>query len=759
MIMIKEIPEQAENWLEIFFSSPNRLEWQSFLLQEAPSAWIQMVLPWINLISDNPQNYYVILPKFGLNGPTEWFGIALSERSRSQMLEEIKSFLIPSFAYLIYPWDESESLGRFSTFLTHNSELFVVRVKPFKDRFIPKINQQLSLLVDILSRRPAIPNRTRRPFGTIRSDFDRALIIGDGVKASDYLEELCLTGRINAEQRKCLEIRMLAGLGQWKALASNRALISSIIEFSIPVQTLSDVIESLYRTYILEFEREDLETVLAKFKTHILKKFQTLFNERKGIRNPICLRAFFLSELCSEPPEIDRCNSILNAYPTQCDGSDLIQIWNNSLPHQVKKFADVKEDINRNILDEEYETALNLCLEHLNEPWSCKLFLRCAVEIGTADVALQILDILNNSDSKTLLHLDEKDLIRIERLEQIVREETASRIDLDWVSWAKWVNTGKYEKEPLGVLRNALPKWRIEDYCGSNEKCLALSQEIENAPKNAEWVFRQALPFLIEFFVDESATPHAEFSTIYDVMLYLSVSGEAFSTMELELFSVLTEVYLKSGLTTNSYLDLVEYLQEMLSKNNAFAFLNWALSICEILAVYNCPSTERRLNFFVAVLALVKRCAHRITPIQLSILFLLAKDYDCSELLESIEFPELQQGSDDSTLPSFSGLIGIYTLNSSVAQRAKTTLMQYVPNATIELNDDHVATARLTHLAKTADIFVFTYRSAKHPAYYGIKNVRDSKDIVAPSGGGSASLVSLVLDEVKKLKPNSTRGH
>lgn len=70
------------------------------------------------------------------------------------------------------------------------------------------------------------------------------------------------------------------------------------------------------------------------------------------------------------------------------------------------------------------------------------------------------------------------------------------------------------------------------------------------------------------------------------------------------------------------------------------------------------------------------------------------------------------------------------------------------PKATIELNSDAVSTDRLRALAKSADIFVFAWKSSKHQAYFCVKESRHGNDIVLPSGKGSASILSSVLEKI-----------
>jgi hypothetical protein len=128
---------------------------------------------------------------------------------------------------------------------------------------------------------------------------------------------------------------------------------------------------------------------------------------------------------------------------------------------------------------------------------------------------------------------------------------------------------------------------------------------------------------------------------------------------------------------------------------------------------------------------------------------LLTSDYGCEELFTGLKDEPAETTVDQTR--SFAGVVGIYTLMEAAGQRATEILKQLLPGATIETNADTVATSRLKHLAKTADVFVFAWKSSTHQAYYCAKDSREGRDILLPQGAGTASLVQTVLDGVRVL--------
>ncbi len=91
-------------------------------------------------------------------------------------------------------------------------------------------------------------------------------------------------------------------------------------------------------------------------------------------------------------------------------------------------------------------------------------------------------------------------------------------------------------------------------------------------------------------------------------------------------------------------------------------------------------------------------------------------------------------------------LIGIYTLTEAAGARAKAALHRLYPGCLVELNSDKVSTAALTNLARTADIFIFAWRSSSHQAFYCVKAALGGKDPIYAAGKGTASIVNAVRE-------------
>jgi hypothetical protein len=753
-----EVSSQEIIWLKRFFSGENNLIWQDIESGKAEASHLDQVTPWLKFLTGTKIDRPIVLPMYSSKGPLAWYGMAADEQMFSQLVDEIGSFIGPSY---------SDSHGALSDMADNSEqeqslkERFGIRVIKFSAQRPDdqsKIERALLLYQNLLVRRPSMPERSQRPFGKIRGDFDRALLAGNGSRAQVLLAELKASGRIDAGQQKCLEVRLLAGLGRQEELARNQPLISSVADLALPTQTLVDVIDALYETYIRPIEMNvDFGEVFATFKQHIFRPFgYSLFRDRKGIRLPTVLRSFLLFELVHSEPSTKRCGSILSAYAQTGEGRALAERWCALLKEEkeeVQPFIEPQTSLEmarRAIADEDYVLACELSFDLLPDYWAYSTLLRCGAELDSIDIIKNILEAVRGASSAVKSQFKPKDLDRLESLRLVSEASSSEKLDSGWIGWAQAIQNGASLTTSVAILKESITKWSVDEYAHDVKRCEILAQIIGNANGDQEAIYRDTFPFLVEFFVERPDQPSRTFIPIYATIIKILGWSGALSSDELEIVSSITIALLISGPSQSIYIECVDDLHEIIKSNNSPIHLDWALNTSELLALY--PTQDRgemRLRFFTEVISIVSAAPHRITEIQRDILATLAKDYGCLNLLELLPSCDNEDASLVLALAQdFKGLIGIYTLTEGAGQRAKNILEKYFPQARVETNKDHAATDRLVSLAKNADIFVFAWKSSKHQAYFCVKTARGEKEIIMPSGKGTASIVKSTLEHI-----------
>jgi len=751
--MINSLPPQEQSWLERFFSGRNALKWNTIVSGKAPSPWLEQVSPWIANFASQGTQQTLVLPVFDENGPCEWYGMAADESSASAMAQELTAVIGPSYSNFYSQPLPADSGDEIESVLQERFGRFIFHFQPVDLAVRDDIIEGLRLYLSLLRRRPDIQDRTQRPFGKIRAEFDRALLAGNEADAQHLRDELIATGRIDAEQNKYLEIRMLAGLGHQHQLAHNYSLIKSILGLSLPAQIIIDLVEALYAVYISAIENDpDVDSILSVFRDNISRPYGVLFLERKGICQPNVLKAFLLYELGQDEPNIARCEAISTAYPGN-SGCDLIGCWSARLASSHPQRANLFELARQAWGDDDYELALRLSFEAFPEAWTYDVMLRCAVELEDTQITLRVLDAVSNASEVERGLWSKRTLTRLQQLtsERLEPPKVSSeQPNTNWLAWARYVDRGNYERPPLQILEESLTCWSVESYTSDPELCLQLAEKIGNSSGEAEHVFRDAFASLVEFFVDRPTSPVRGFIPLYAMLIRIVAWNGMVSANELELASTLVQALISLGPSKNDYTEALDAYKEILVANNAPGNIDWALNAAEILALQASPDNESRLRFFITIVEMARIHSHRLKSTQYAILSLLAKDYGCADLLDV--FPDRNGDKIEATTHAdFDGLIGIYTLTEPAGQRARQFLRQLLPLAQVEVNSDVVATEKLKHLANNADIFVFAWKSSKHQAYFAAKEARGNRKTLLPLGKGTASILDCTLSELERL--------
>jgi hypothetical protein len=752
------VPEKELSWLEAFFGPGNAVRWLELKSGIVRPHWTQHILPWLRFLNDPGRHPFLVLPVFGAEGPVRWYGVAASPSALAQLTEELQGFIGPSYSTFSGMASELERNDPIEAALCHRFGRLAIVFGPRPDVPIGILEQQLLLYAKVLARRPRLVGRGRRPFGRIRADFDAALLAGNAEGAQEFLREIALTGRLAADQRRCFEIRLLAGLGDFERLARDHALLAAVIDLPIPAQTLVDIISSLYKTHVapLVGAEASYAEISAVFKDRVSSRYGPLFRERKGIRHPDVLHSFLLYEAAAETADLERCESIISTYPVGAEG----QAWAAQLvawlrarsvsarPDAVSGVVESKETMARLAMgDEDFERAAPMCFDLLPSIWAFRSLLRCAVELGDRELANKVLGRVEHSDASVIQQFRPRDLEHLDGVRELASGIQRISPDAGWTSWAHWI---EHDSPALAlvqeVLKDGASKWSPGEYATQPEACVEFARLMGNSSARTEEIFRAAFPDIVDFFVERPVQPSRSFIPIYATLLkVLAWSGSA-TTDEMHLQIEVLRALLEVAPDRAVYVEAVEDTLEFLKANASPKRIDWVLEVCEVLASYPTQGQESRLKLFMEVAGKVASWAHRLTFAQRTVFRLLAQDYECPGVATDLPGADEEREAEAAAVDgNYNGLIAIYTLAERAGQCALKALSVLVPKAKILLNSDRVSTESLKSLARNADIFVFTWRRATHPAFYCVRDIRGLDRIVQPEGGGAASIVRAVV--------------
>lgn len=742
--------------LEVFFAPPNGISWESITQRTAPAALLDQILPWLKLLRDGRCDGPFALPFVRDGKVVGWYGASLSPKGYYEFETELKAWLGCSYLKQIEPVPDTAN----NPLVAAMRKRFGPRILQFSGQSEAAISARLLDYATLMSRRPKTEGTPVRPVGAIRSDFDRALIARDSVRAEELMDEFRLTGRLNEENLRYLDVRLKAGLGYWEAIARSPSDLRTLADLPLPKQVLSDLIESLYRTYLDPEEATgNGEKLVAVFAEKIGSAYPKLFSSRKGIRTPRVVKAFILFELLQDQSDhaiLTELEALISAkdpgalvYRSLVDGLDANKSTQRSNPAKDEAEIGAAEAA---FLDEQYDRAFALFKGRPLSESNVQRQYYCVLFIDTNEARLEFLDRIQAADEVLLNSLTEAARIKIEAWRQSLLPTPGASVQqpeiCGWMEWAEALSSGTNPAEARAALeeRSAWDRRAIADETETAQRFTAL---LSGLVGDAEQVARNAIPAIFEAFIPSDEALSEAGRPIATLLFDLISLDDRVTPLNLNLLQILAILLLNSGLSDNEYRNLASSLEDVLNRSGSYTNLTWGLDVAEALAIAPAPSEHaraQRQGFFLQLVGQAQHFAHRMSRYEVISFFHLCPDFDVEQAVLGKITPQLEDATTDHQPDLSEKLIGIYTLTESAAQRARATLMEMFPKVRVVINADQVASERLKNLAKNADIFIFAWKSSSHQAYYCVKDAMKPREPLMPTGKGSASLVRAVLD-------------
>jgi hypothetical protein len=757
--MIAGLPPTERDWLERFFSAPNGLLWEDIESGAAPQESLEAVTPWLAKLKGGVSDAPIILPFYRNGAVVGWYATAATREGEQRLKTTLRAWLGASYLSQLQAADPANPSAEVMR------ARFGRQVLAFRGGDKPQIAARLALLARLDSERPDLGRSEPRPVGRVRSELERALLARDEATALALIAELRGSGRLNEENLKYLDIRFKAGMAQWEQIARDHWTIKTLADLPLPPQTLADLIEALYRVYVDEAEAiGDAQGVRAAFGDRLAHPFPRLFASRHGVRTPRVVKAFILYESIQQRPDPAILKGLVELLGPE-DAAFISAFTQLSEPAHASVAAPLGEpppvvaepdDAADAFDDGQYDRAFELYLAKPLDRRSLSALLACVQFIGTAEAGTRLLDAYD-TQSVNLSSLPSALIARVEGLRgqppTVVSETIQAPEPAGWMRWARRLAEGQaLETTEAEVLDNRAT-WEVSNLRSNAMLCAEFSDLIGNLSSSAADIARRSLPLIISAFFPEGEPSTAATKPLASVILLLIAMDEAVSRGDLETLTTVLSVLLELGLTTEDYLEKIADLEAVQDRVASYANLAWSLDVCEALAVSPTPSaqaSEAKLRFFLKVVSQSRAFAHRLGVHDFLPLEYLARDYGVDPSTIADLRPTKASGGDAAAGPDLAGKkIGIYTLTEAAGARAKTALKELFPLCVVEVNSDTVSTSSLANLARTADIFVFAWRSSSHQAFFCIKEALSGRDPTYAPGKGTASIVNAVLSAVQ----------
>ena len=594
-------------WLKSFFVAPNDLRWTALLDGSALPVLAEGVRSWLEMLSDDASVAPVILPMIRGSDVIGWYATTRGFDGAYELAAEINAWFGPAYLSVFATVDPSaaDPLAEAMRSRAGGVVYHFSGPDPTSNRFI---GERLIELAALLKRRPVTKRRSVRPVGSIRADFERALLAQDAAEAETRIAELRETGRLNEENLRYLDVRLKAGLGYWPQIARDHWLIQTLSDLVLPPQTLADLLEALYRTYVDAVEADgDATATLKAFEQHVARRYPRLFASRRGIRAIRIVKSFVLFEQLQNRPNPQIVATLLELLPEGDRALVLVQPPPaTAAPFATSAISDAQAD--EAFDDAQYDRAFEFYLVLPLSRKSISRLVSCVLLIGTDEARSRLLAAIDRSGGASVTGLTPAIRQRLEELRKRdanVTEAPGSASTLpEWMAWAEQLHRNEDLAGAEKAVLQAATNWDVLPFAMDENLCKAFADIIGNIDGTAGAIVRRSVPHIFASFFPPGAPPVPATKPIAAVLFVLIAMDEVLSRTDLDLLAQLLGQLLTMGLSSDDYVSLVNDVADVQLRVGSYAYLPWSLDVCEALAITSSPSEagrDARLRFFLRV--------------------------------------------------------------------------------------------------------------------------------------------------------------
>lgn len=680
----------------------------------------------------------VLLPfRERINGPTTWYACAASPQMARALQEEMHAFLGPSFVTEQSSTRVPDDADRHALPLIERAGWHAIRFDARDARIDEVVLRQWRLYDELLRRRPRVASYVPSTFHQLRASFDRALLARNEPGARVAIATLRERFGVSAENRRFLEIRLDAAFERWDAIAEH-PLLQQLLHLQLPPETYGDVMEALYRVHVQPYEAATmLDPLLEQFKEAVAGPAQPLFRTRRTSRRPAVLKAFVLYELLQPEPQLAVCDSLLQELPHGAFGAIDGRVRETCARRIAVDDIAPANDARDN---EQFDRAWNLYWPLPDSVDVLRGLIACARESADPAKTGAVLTRLEAAAAPIRDAVEAASATRLANLRAAYREPPLPEKMTSQFDRLPDEPTDRYVERWTEFVRSVEPARLLAETGMVDAAVDCLTHQAIDDPE----LFERLYPLWHELFI-ERTDPDRRLVPLYAEMLEALRARDVFQRTDQELLHQTLIAIVDCG-DDEAYRQAVDTITKIFNAIRSPQAIDWALDICDSLALRRTRDADARLRLLTAVVQACRDFGTRLEPLQIQQLQLLARE-------AQIELPSFGPTPTE-VLPAVpadesSYRVVFYSLDEAATRRAVDILRLLRPAWVIDTNADHVCSDRLKSLAQQAHVFVFAWRCSKHAAYYCVKANSPKDNLVMARGVGTTSLVSTALEHLR----------
>lgn len=706
------------SWLNVFFED-NQINLEKVLSRKYPQKYQTLLEPLINAAYS--KNWPILLP-YSRTPELTFYAAAQEHRSLEELRLVLSAFLGSVDTYFDGGVINTSENCAEKALLEHAPAGFI-RIKLRDDLNENKKNQVFILLAEVLElyrQRPSLLIPVKRPVGSILRDFILACRISDEHKIWKFYSELKGSERFNTVNLLSLELQALFASHRYSEMLNHNRL-PSLLKGRPPLRLLRLLLEALENLGLGQLSDNELISKLSHHETMVLC-------------SPV--RLLFL-----KVPLFESNNIFIRYWKLWITGAVALgylqnikyvkNIVESEFIENILIWAEIDKDTLNDVVGlnfiSQYKLSSSLYIkslldESLDAPLTELKNIWDKIQTSPPEIIEQV---------KSLPALD----VKIKELSaQFSKEQVGG--------WSCWFTRLGAEKNNIDVLEKDAHEycesWAVESFNQTD-----LLECIKKGSIAEYTILRNTLPLILDWL--ESRDVHCD-GIVWLEFLEILALDSIVNPMNILLGAQLAQLTLERPFSIDEYKRIIDAVLLLWDVNKGVEAYKGMLELIDILLSSPCPTPSLRRQLWQSLQDYaIKNWRYLKDPVVQSLTLLLMRDV----LEDGEQLPELIDNNgakldldlvEGAANPDLQGkVLGIYSLVEGSARRAAELLQTIFPGLTVKVNSDHTATPSLCHLAKSADYFIFSSRSAKHQAFYAVTNSR--KDIIYPHGKGASSIV------------------
>jgi hypothetical protein len=571
-------------------------------------------------------------------------------------------------------------------------------------------------------------------------DFHLALAGGDRARAEEAITFLRDNMRLDALNLRALEVQLDATLEQWQSVRDHPSF-PTLVQARRSARLTAALIEALFHTELSEYQANlDVDGAIAAFRTRVLPVSGTLFRVPPPLPRPVVGTAFVLAAIVRTPPDWDLADTV---DATVLPGAASDAAFREAL--LARRPAVQMPGVQRALELENLQLELSLA-DDVSQPAStgrALAVLVAATEIDTLaayEAALRYVDRLAEVQREQFLQRR-----GARALWEVVCAHGAPQkgVPQTWTEWLAALPSMSFA-QARSLADSAVQQWPIRQHLSSAAAVQQLADGLLDAPED---LVVQAVPFLLEWLQTDDEWPNPAHLPVLEALFTLLVIGARRTPAALAALTQVLDAELLIGLLPSTYQLALADVGELVPQALGIRTVDWLLDLLEVVVTQPTADRVAQERVWDIALGALQPLVPRLAPRQREVLTDLGQVLNRKVGAFLGPAPVLADAEMSVSEALADKLVAVYTLTEPVGNRVKQALQAESPRVRVESLDDLVSSPRLVDLARSADLFVVCWQSAKHAATEAIKRARPStRPTIYPTGKGSSSITNEVCE-------------